>query len=38
MKKHYGIENVETKGTHMFPFENPETTANLIMDLVDRLL
>ena len=38
MKKHYGIENVETKGTHMFPFENPETTANLIMGLVDRLL
>ena len=38
MKKHYGIETVKTNGTHMFPFETPETTANLIMGLVDRLL
>lgn len=37
MKKHYGVINIETNGTHMFPMEYPETTANLILDVVEKL-
>ncbi len=37
MKKHYGIGHVKIKGTHMFPMEYPQATANLIMDVVDQL-
>ncbi len=38
MKKYYGIGHVETKGTHMFPMEYPQATANLIMAVADKLL
>ncbi len=38
MKKKYGIDNVKTKGTHMFPMEFPEITANLIMDIADKII
>ncbi len=37
MKKHYGIKHVETSGTHMFPMEQPQITAHLIMELVDKM-
>ena len=37
MKKQFGIVPIETKGTHMFPMEYPQSTANLIMDVVDKL-
>ena len=37
MKKYYGIEHIEITGTHMFPMEYPQATANLIMDVVDTL-
>ena len=37
MKKNYGIELVKTSGTHMFPMEHPQTTANLIINLVDKM-
>ena len=38
MKKHYGMVNFETKGTHMFPMEHPEDVARLIFKAVDRFL
>lgn len=38
MQKNYGILTVETKGTHMFPMEYPQTTAELIGQLVDTML
>jgi len=38
MKKHYGIVGVETKGTHMFPMEYPAETANLILEVINKLL
>ncbi len=38
MKKHYGIKSFETKGTHMFPMEEPIAAANLILEVVDKLL
>lgn len=31
MKRCYGIESFRTEGTHMFPFEHPEATAELIL-------
>ena len=34
MKKKYHINCVEIKGTHMFPMEDPKTTAKLIMDVI----
>lgn len=37
MKKHYGVVSYETKGTHMYPMEHPETVANLIFMAVDDL-
>lgn len=37
MKKQYGIVNVVTHGTHMFPMENPGKTAALIMKAVDKI-
>ena len=37
MKKYYGIRNFEINGTHMFPMEYPQETANLIMDVVDKI-
>ena len=37
MKKHYGIVNFETNGTHMFPMEYPQATADLIMKVVDEM-
>lgn len=37
MKKHYGILQFATPGTHMFPMEYPEVTANFILDVVDIL-
>lgn len=37
MKKQYGIKYFVTPGTHMFPMEYPDMTANLIMDVVDML-
>ena len=30
MQKHYGIQTLEIKGTHMFPFECPTQTAALM--------
>ena len=38
MKKYYDIGHIETKGTHMFPMEYPQTTANLILDVVDHMV
>lgn len=37
MKKKYGIDHVMTKGTHMFPMEYPEITANLIIQTVGNV-
>ena len=37
MKKQFGIVNVKTLGTHMFPMEYPDVSAHLIMDVVDSL-
>lgn len=37
MKKKYAISSIETQGTHMFPMENPETIADLIVKLVENL-
>ena len=31
MKQRYGISSFETQGTHMFPFEHPQATAELIL-------
>ncbi len=36
MKKKYDINSVEIKGTHMFPMEDPETTAKLILDVINN--
>ena len=38
MEKRYGILNVEICGTHMFPMECPKMAADLIIDIVDRLI
>lgn len=38
MKKHYGIVNFQTAGTHMFPMEHPEAVANLIFKVLDEVL
>lgn len=38
MTKYFGVEHIETKGTHMFPMENPEVTANLIIGWVNTLI
>lgn len=35
MKKYYNINHIEIKGTHMFPMERPEETADLIQYIVD---
>jgi pimeloyl-ACP methyl ester carboxylesterase len=35
MHTHYGIINVETPGTHMFPMEHPDAVAQLIGQWVD---
>ena len=37
MKKNYGIRVFKTKGTHMFPMEYPEATAELIIEVMDKL-
>ncbi len=37
MKKRYGIAHIKTKGTHMFPMEHPQTTAQLIRSAVQQL-
>lgn len=37
MKKHYGILQFVTEGSHMFPMEYPDVAANLILDVVDIL-
>ena len=37
MKNQYGIVNFETSGTHMFPMEHPQASADLIMSVVDGL-
>lgn len=36
MKKKYGINHYEIDGTHMFPMEYPEITANLIIDILSK--
>jgi pimeloyl-ACP methyl ester carboxylesterase len=38
MKKQYGIQLFETKGTHMFPFEYPKATAELILKILRVML
>ena len=36
MKKKYQVENIEIQGTHMFPMEYPQETANLIMRILSK--
>ncbi|MCX7116502.1 MAG: alpha/beta hydrolase [Legionellales bacterium] len=38
MKRKYGIHGIETKGTHMFPMEDPALCARLIMDVALNLI
>ncbi|AHE67274.1 alpha/beta fold hydrolase [Legionella oakridgensis] len=37
MQKHYNIKTYEIRGSHMFPMEHPEQTANLVIKAVDAL-
>ena len=37
MKRRYGIVSFKTEGTHMFPFEHPKTTAELILKVISFL-
>jgi pimeloyl-ACP methyl ester carboxylesterase len=37
MKKFYAVNIFESQGTHMFPMEFPEETAQLIMQIVDSI-
>lgn len=34
MKRRYGIESFKTEGTHMFPFEHPKATVELILKVI----
>ncbi len=38
MKKHYGIVNFATEGTHMFPMEDPKTAADLILKAIATII
>jgi len=38
MKKQYGIVSFATSGTHMLPMEHPKKSAQLIIDVVDKLI
>ncbi|MDF1683414.1 MAG: alpha/beta hydrolase [Legionellaceae bacterium] len=34
MQRRYGISSFKTEGTHMFPFEHPQATAELILKVI----
>lgn len=38
MKKHFDIDSFITKGTHMFPMEHPKEVAELIINVVDKIM
>lgn len=37
MKKHFPVDYYEVDGTHLFPLEAPEITANLICSIINRI-
>lgn len=37
MKKKFGVKAFKIKGTHMFPFENPQASVEAVFSAIDRL-